>query len=72
MATSVLLGINLNLHRNGLESKVQSSFLYCHFNLEVLPNFSKSSFKTDLSTLLGVKQNCKPLKRKETSALQSL
>ena len=34
--------------------------------------FSKSSFKTDLSTLLGVGQNCKPFERRETSALKSL
>ena len=38
----------------------------------VLPNFSKSSFKTDLSTLLDVGQNFKPFERRETSALLSL
>ena len=72
MAASVLLGLILDLGPNGLVSKIRSSFLQCYFTLKTLPSFSKCSFKTDLSTPLGVGQNFKPFTRSETFAFLSL
>ena len=41
-------------------------------SLEFLPNFSKSSFKIDLSIVLGMGQNFQSLHKRETSALLDL
>ena len=61
-------GLKVDFFRNGFSLNPSSSLRKCHFNLSLLPKFSRSFLTLARSISLGVGQKLRPLDNRLISA----